>query len=289
MSEREELANDLRDEAEAHHADGQHGFAAKLERAAAYIASQAEYVRGLEDAEKEIYWIIPSGQMGLRQRCIEAIRALKNTAQAKESSVAQMILDAGGDMEKVHALMAAAYDQHTLVLNSDLMHIASQCESRGMTELACQIRTLQPTAQAGQNAAGSNGPSRPGRVASHPEPAAAPVADSQARSGTDAAFSGGHPSKPAESAFVRVPREPTDEMLRAGWNAYLEDMKGGLGRFALTYRAMLSAAPAPAVDEEAVRYARSFIQAEDESRNDIKDVRVSHVMRAYLLAVGRKP
>ena len=39
-----------------------------------------------------------------------------------------------------------------------------------------------------------------------------------------------------------VPREPTDVMLRAGWNAYVDDMKGGLERFAITYRAMLAAA-----------------------------------------------
>ena len=45
-----------------------------------------------------------------------------------------------------------------------------------------------------------------------------------------------------DEATVVVPREPTDEMLRAGWNAYLEEMTGGLHRFAVTYAAMLAAA-----------------------------------------------
>ena len=49
---------------------------------------------------------------------------------------------------------------------------------------------------------------------------------------------------PSDPALVSVPREPTDEMMRAGWNAYCDDMKGGLERFAITYRAMLAAAPA---------------------------------------------
>lgn len=40
-----------------------------------------------------------------------------------------------------------------------------------------------------------------------------------------------------------VPVEPTDKMLREGWNAYLEDIKGGFHRFSATYRAMLAAAP----------------------------------------------
>lgn len=52
----------------------------------------------------------------------------------------------------------------------------------------------------------------------------------------------GLPEGPAAD-MVMVPREPSDAMLRAGWNAYLSDMKGGLGRFAITYRAMLAAAP----------------------------------------------
>ena len=50
------------------------------------------------------------------------------------------------------------------------------------------------------------------------------------------------PALRERDGMALVPREPTDVMLRAGWNAYVDDMKGGLERFAITYRAMLAAA-----------------------------------------------
>ena len=46
-----------------------------------------------------------------------------------------------------------------------------------------------------------------------------------------------------DQQFVMVPREPNEEMLRAGWNEYLGDSYGGFERFAKTYRAMIAAAP----------------------------------------------
>ena len=279
MSEREELANDLRDEAEAHHADGQHGFAAKLERAAAYIASQAEYVRGLEDAAL---------------RCDSFAKTGREMSSDKKSGSATML------------------------------------QSLAAESCASFIRALKNTAQAGQNAAGSNGPSRPGRVASHPEPAAAPLAAQQADQAqtppsrwtpeqpagaapvadpqgglTDpsvlAAKKGDDTPQrdvaPAGPAFVLVPREPTMEMQSAGAKRIHEI--GQQHSYTVAeecYCAMLSAAPAPSVDEEAVDILRGLVALKDRKDSIGKDdtyAKMQPVLweraRAYLLAVGRKP
>lgn len=54
-----------------------------------------------------------------------------------------------------------------------------------------------------------------------------------------------------QEGWKLVPVEPTEEMLRDGWNAYLGEMKGGFDRFAIVYRAMLSAAPTPPAQAQA--------------------------------------